>query len=127
MQVFRGSDIAYEPASHEDPSKPGVLKRVLASRNAFQSGHVQMLNWALLPAGHSFQLHYHEDMQEAFIIVRGNVQMRVDDHEVELSVGDAILIAPCERHSMHNASAEDAEYIVFGITSDRGGKTVVVQ
>ena len=33
MQIVRGSEIEFVPASHEDPQNPGVLKRVLATKN----------------------------------------------------------------------------------------------
>lgn len=59
------------PASHEDVRAPGVMKRVIAIREDFQAGHVQMLNWAVLPAGRSFRLHLHQDMQEVFVMISG--------------------------------------------------------
>ena len=51
MKWIAARDSGYVPASHEDPRSPGVLKRVIATRDLFQEGRVQMLNWALLPAG----------------------------------------------------------------------------
>ena len=33
MQIIRGSEIPLVAASHEDPKNPGVLKRVLATRD----------------------------------------------------------------------------------------------
>ena len=61
----------FVPASHEDPKNPGVLKRVIATQHEFQAGQVQMLNWAQLPVGSSFQPHFHEGMQEVFVLLRG--------------------------------------------------------
>ena len=126
MKVIRGSAIEFVPASHEDPQNPGVLKRVLATNADLQAGQVQMLNWARLPVGSSFASHYHQDMQEAFVILSGNVQMTVDDQQVELSHGDAILIDANEVHKMINVGDRDADYIVFGISSQKGGQTIVV-
>lgn len=127
MQLIRGSQLDFVPASHEDPEKPGVLKRVLATKNDLLKGQVQMVNWSRLPQGSSFQSHYHEDMQEVFVMLSGPVRMQVDDQAVELSAGDAILIAPREIHEMTNLSESDVEYLVFGISTEEGGKTVVVQ
>lgn len=128
MKVIRGDQIEFVPASHEDPANPGVLKRVLATKNQLLNGRVQMVNWARLPAGRSFQPHYHEDMQEVFIILNGTVTMQVsgdDDGTLcELRPGDAVLIEPREIHQMSNLSKRDVDYLVFGISTEEGGKTV---
>ncbi len=85
-----------------------------------------MLNWARLPAGSSFQSHYHEDMQEVFVILSGQVDMQVSGESRRMGPGDTVLIDPREIHRMTNVGADAAEYIVFGISSGRGGRTVVV-
>ena len=126
MQIIRGSQIEFVPASHEDPKNPGVLKRVLASKKDLLRGQVQMVNWSRLPVGSSFQPHYHEDMQEVFVMLNGRVSMAVNDETHELVGGDAILIEPREIHEMKNLCESDVEYVVFGISTEEGGKTVVV-
>ncbi len=126
MHIIRGSEIPLVAASHEDPKNPGVLKRVLATRDQLLEGRVQMVNWARLPRGSAFRAHYHEDMQEVFVIVSGRVSMSVEGTSVELAAGDAILVDPREVHTMQNACDSDVEYIVFGVTQDKGGQTVVV-
>ena len=126
MQIIRGSQIEFVPASHEDPQNPGVLKRVLASKKDLLRGQVQMVNWSRLPVGSSFQPHYHEDMQEVFVMLNGRVSMSVNDETHELTGGDAILIEPREIHEMKNLCESDVEYVVFGISTEEGGKTVVV-
>lgn len=127
MHVVRGSEIEFEPASHENPQDPGVLKRVLATKDQLVKGQTMMVNWSLLPVGKSFQAHYHEDMQEVFIILNGNVLMTVAEAAIELSKGDAILIDPREVHKMENVCDEAVEYVVFGISTEANGKTVVVE
>jgi len=127
MNVIRGSQIRFIPAAHEDANNPGVLKRVLATRDDLLGGRVQMLNWARLPGGRAFRPHYHEDMQEVFVIVSGQARMRVGDETVLLAAGDAIVVEPREVHEMENDTDHDVDYIVFGITLDQGGRTVVVE
>jgi mannose-6-phosphate isomerase-like protein (cupin superfamily) len=127
MHIIRGNDIDYIPASHERPDEPGVLKKVLVQAADLIDGKVQMINWALLPAGKSFQAHYHEDMQEIFILVQGRTQIDIKDESAELNTGDAVFIPVSAVHTMHNPYVEDAAYIAIGITLGRGGKTVVVE
>jgi mannose-6-phosphate isomerase-like protein (cupin superfamily) len=86
-----------------------------------------MINWALLPAGNSFQAHYHEDMQEIFILVQGSARIFIGDESDELNTGDAVFIPVAAVHTMHNPYSEDAAYIAIGITRGRGGKTIVVE
>lgn len=126
MRIIRGSDIEFVPASHEDAQNPGVLKRVLATRDELLKGRIQMINWAMLPAGSEFQAHYHEDMEEVFIILNGTVEMKVNSESHRLDAGDAIVIDMREIHSMKNLTDKDLEYVVLGISTEAGGQTVVV-
>jgi mannose-6-phosphate isomerase-like protein (cupin superfamily) len=127
MQFISASASGFVPASHEDPLNPGVLKRVMATRENFQAGHVQMLNWARLPMGSSFQRHYHEDMQEIFVLLAGTVEMQCGVNLTIMNPGDAVIVEAREAHQMTNIGREAAEYLVFGISSGQGGKTVVIE
>lgn len=126
MKVVRGKDLSFVAASHEDQLNPGTLKRVLFTKEDFANGRVQMVNWAKMPAGRSFQRHLHEDMDEVFVIVSGRVEARVGDEIVCLEAGDAVLI-PCKTpHQMRNITEGDTEYVVFGVSRELGGKTVIL-
>ncbi|HMP81055.1 MAG TPA: cupin domain-containing protein [Pirellulaceae bacterium] len=127
MKIIRGESIPYSPASHENPERPGVLKRVLAGKSELQVGRVQMVNWSWLKSGQSFRSHYHQDMQEIFIITHGQTEMSIDGTNVSLAPGDAVIVDPGEIHSMQAVGDEDVFYVVFGISSDQGGRTVVVE
>jgi mannose-6-phosphate isomerase-like protein (cupin superfamily) len=113
-------------ASHEDPKFPGVLKKVLLRADDFVVGKVQMVNWALLAPGRSFKRHYHEDMQEVFIIIRGDARITVGGREARIGPGDVVVIPVGDIHTMENIGEEAVEYIVVGISEEKGGKTVVV-
>jgi mannose-6-phosphate isomerase-like protein (cupin superfamily) len=126
MTIIRGSKIDYVPASHENPNDPGVLKKVLAKRNDLIKGRMQMINWAYLPVGKEFEPHYHEDMQEVFIILSGKVRIHVDDDSDELRKGDAVIIPVRAIHQMKNISDEAVEYIALGISTESGGQTINV-
>jgi len=126
MRIIRASDQSFVPAAHEDPKNPGVRKRVLAQRDELMVGRVQMINWARLPGHSTFRSHYHEDMEEVFIILDGQVVMQVDGQEHRLGPGDTIFIAPREVHLMANLTGSDVNYLVVGIAGGQNGKTVVV-
>jgi quercetin dioxygenase-like cupin family protein len=65
-------------------------------------------------------------MQEVFVLLSGQVTMQVGNAAVTMNPGDTVIIEPTEIHQMTNTSDELAEYLVFGIASGKGGKTVVV-
>ena len=126
MKVARFKNIDYLPASHEDKENPQVLKKVLLTHEDLILGRVQMVNWAKLPVGNKFRAHYHEDMEEIFIIMDGLVKVKVNAQEAELAKGDVVVIEPQEVHEMENTGSEDAYYIVIGITQGRNGKSINV-
>ena len=126
MKVIRADSIDWQPASHEDSANPGVWKRVLARRDDLIAGRVQMVNWSRLPPHASFRPHYHEDMQEVFVIIQGSVRMDAGGESTTLAAGDLVLIEPGEVHSMVNLNDAPAEYLVFGVSAETGGRTVVI-
>lgn len=126
MNIIRSHEREYIPASHENPDAPGVLKKVLLRRDELIQGGVQMINWALLPRGNAFQPHYHEDMEEIFIIIKGTARITIDNEEEMLSAGDTVVIPVRSVHVMEAAGEDDVEYIALGISQGKGGKTVVV-
>jgi len=126
MKIIRFDEIAKVPASHEDARDPGVLKKVLFRRDDLFVGRIQMINWAFLPPGKSFRMHYHQDMQELFIMMADGAVAVVDGKEVSLERGDALVVDPGETHEMKNPTEEEIEYMVVGIAGENKGKSVNV-
>ncbi len=124
MHFVSGSKIDFVPASHEDPNDPGVLKRVLLTHADLIEGQIMMVNWARLPREKSFQPHYHEDMQEVFVLLEGRATMTVNDQEFAMGPADALVVDPREVHSMRNTCDGDVTYLVFGVSMGQGGKTI---
>lgn len=125
MRIIRGSDITYIPASHEDKNNPGVLKKVLTRKNDLLDGRIMMINWAKLPKQKSFAPHFHEDMEEVFIIVSGSVLITVGEETEKMEKGDMVIIPVKSIHTMENKRTIDCEYIALGISKGDGtGKTV---
>jgi mannose-6-phosphate isomerase-like protein (cupin superfamily) len=127
MKTIASAGLSFVPAGHENPLSPGVLKKILLEKSDLQPGRVQMVNWASLGAGNKFARHYHEDMQEIFIIVQGRAEITVGAVTATLRRGDAVVIDPREVHQMLNSGMETVEYLAIGMTSEAGGKTVVVE
>ena len=127
MKTILASDRPYVPAGHENPLNPQVWKRVLFQQADLQAGRVQMVNWARLPPGKEFAAHYHEDMQEIFVILQGTARIVVANQTLTLHPGDAVRIDPREVHRMKNLGEQDVEYLAMGISSQQGGRTVVVE
>ena len=126
MKIIRSRDIEVLAASHEDVRSPGVYKKVILEKADFIEGRIQMVNWAFLPKGKSFRSHYHEDMQEIFIIIKGHLLIIVDNEQVELCEGDTVVVPVGSVHMMENIGKADVEYIVIGVSKGTGGKTIVV-
>lgn len=126
MIIVKFNDLDFIPSSHEDKNSPGVLKKILFSKDNITEGNIQMINWSKMPIGQSFNPHYHEDMDEIFIILSGKAKIKVGDEEEVLEKGDSILIPTKEIHVMENLSDFEIEYLAIGVTKGENGKTVVV-
>lgn len=127
MKKISTKTLDFIPASHEDQKDPGALKKVLFKTSDFSpKGKIQMINWVKLRRGKSFTPHYHEDMDEVFIIISGKVKMSIDSEEEILEKGDAVFAPMRSVHQMDNIGEEDACYIALGVSLGKGGKTVCV-
>ncbi len=126
MRIILAADRPTVPAGHENPASPGTWKRVLCQRDDLHPGRVQMINWATTPVGRQFAPHYHEDMQEVFIILQGEAELTAGGQTVVLRRGDAVVIDARETHAMRNVGDVPVEYVALGIAGSAGGKTVVV-
>lgn len=125
MKIIKGNALELVPAAHEDPKDPGVLKKVLFRKDDFRNGQVVVVNWSVLPKGKAFALHYHESLQEVFIIFKGKVTAKVNDEEFILESGDGLIVDYNEKHTMQNISDEDVIFLMFGVSDNPEGKTVI--
>ena len=115
MKIIRSNDITKTPASHEDSENPGVLKQVLLRQADIAPGRIQMINWSTLLPNKSFRSHYHEAMEEVFIILDGEVEITVEEEKAILKKGDAIVIPETAVHVMKNLTDREINYIAIGI------------
>ena len=126
MKIIRLKELEFLPAGHEDPKSPGVLIKILLQKRDLLADHLQMVNWAKLGVGKSFRPHYHQDMEEIFIILKGKSRIRIQEEEAELGKEQMVLIPLGQIHEMKNIGPEEVEYIVIGISQGKGGKTVLI-
>lgn len=115
MKIIRFTDIAQDPAAHEDPKDPGVVKKVLLTAQEGIQGKIQMINWATLLPGKSFRSHYHESMFEIYVMMADGAKATINGQKVSLGRGDALVVSPHENHEMKNTTATPIEYIVLGV------------
>ncbi len=126
MKIIRLHDLPKVRASHEDVGDPGVFKQILLKRDDLDAGRIQMINWSTLLPGKSFRSHYHEAMDEVFIVLDGEVEIAVNKEKETLGKGDAVVIPEGAVHIMKNLTDREVCYIAIGISRDPGGKTVIV-
>jgi len=128
MKKFSIKNLEFIPAAHEDPQNRGTLKKVIFTVNDVKiKGTVQMINWCKMETGKSFALHYHECMDEIFIILSGKAQIKIDKESALIQATDTIYVPKQAKHEMTNISKTNVEYIVIGIVKKPGGKTIVVK
>jgi len=86
-----------------------------------------MINWSTLLPGKTFQNHYHEAMDEIFIILNGSVNITVNNEVEKLTKGDAVVVPANLEHTMTNLGDTPIQYIAIGIIAGEDGRTVVVK
>lgn len=64
----------------------------------------------VIPSGCSSQLHYHPVAEETYYILKGTGKMIANDREFLVKPGDAIFIAPPEKHQIFANGSEDLEF-----------------
>ena len=66
----------------------------------------------IIPAGVKVKPHYHKEIEEIYFVSGGSGIMWLDGKEKKVVKGDAIVIKPGERHSIHNNTEEELRLIV---------------
>lgn len=127
MKTFTIKGKEFIPASHEDPKSPGALKIILGDSTLVDSNsHLQMINWAKIPEGKHFKPHYHEDMDEIFIIVEGKCEVTIKGEKKIIEKGDGVVVPTKSIHTMKNISKVDVIYLAIGFSLGKEGKTINV-
>jgi mannose-6-phosphate isomerase-like protein (cupin superfamily) len=67
----------------------------------------------LIPPGKSSALHYHQDTEESYFILKGEGWMKINEKEFILKPGHTCLIQPGEIHTIMNKGNEDLEFLAI--------------
>ena len=97
-----------EPVSHNPAAKKQVW---------FRKGELPpftQIARVIVPPGEVLAAHDHADMHELFIVLEGSLRMTVGGHPRYLESGDAIAVAPGEKHEILNSSAAPTILLVAG-------------
>lgn len=124
MKLIHISEKQFEPATHEDPNKPGVMKKVLFGSKDFDpSCGLRMLNYAVMQPGQSFALHSHDTLEEVFYILEGKGEITIGSETQELGPEMAVIVPKQTKHIMKNIGDIPLVYLAFGAAKE-DGKTV---
>jgi mannose-6-phosphate isomerase-like protein (cupin superfamily) len=75
-----------------------------------------------MPPGTSEVRHYHQKSNQFFYVLKGNLQIEVEENEVELNAGQGLHIEAGQRHQVFNRSAGDAEFLVVSNPPSHGDR-----
>ena len=126
MKKINSSDRAWEPAMHEDPEDPGVLKKVIVRHEEVnQASKLMMINLSKVPVGKTHKSHSHKSMEEIFYsqksfayFTEGEGEVRIEDEIETVGQGDRIIVPPAAVHQVKNTGDTELKYIGIGIALD---------
>ena len=75
-----------------------------------------------MPSGTAERRHFHQDAQQFFYVLAGELSLEVDGVEVLLKTGCGLRILPGQRHQALNRSAEDARFLVVSQPPSHGDR-----
>jgi mannose-6-phosphate isomerase-like protein (cupin superfamily) len=78
----------------------------------FVAGKALSVKQERMPAGSAEQLHFHENAQQFFFILKGKAGFEIDGALVEISEGEGIHIAPGQKHRIVNSTNAELEFIL---------------
>lgn len=102
--------VKLEEQSWHEADDRAVAREIASPRNS----RAEKLSIAdiIIPAGVKVKPHYHKEIEEIYFVSGGSGIMWLDGKEKKVVKGDAIVIKPGERHSIHNNTDEELRLIV---------------
>ena len=119
MKKVNEENLWWEPAAHEDPNDPGVLKKVIVRHEEVDpKSKLMMINLSKVPVGKTHKAHSHEDMEEVFYFTEGQGEVKIEDEIEQVKPGDRVIVPAKNMHSVKNTGADELKYIGIGIALD---------
>ena len=109
MDLKSISEIEFSNSSH-----PGQIKKVIFHGFEMRSSVTQVA-YAELRAGDIVEEHYHESMEEVFLILDGECEFSLDAVLYLLKKDDVIKIAPKIKHKLR--AFQDTKLYYFGVST----------
>jgi mannose-6-phosphate isomerase-like protein (cupin superfamily) len=100
---------------------PGIEARF--ARKHLESEHLGITYLRYAPNVRSPMAHSHREQEEAYVVVRGSGQIRLDDEIHELRQWDVVRIAPATIRAVE-AGSDGMELIAIGSDRPEGGDGV---
>jgi polyhydroxybutyrate depolymerase len=130
MRTIKSASVSFVPAGHENPLSPGVLKKVLLEKTDLQPGCIQMVNWASLGVGKRFARHYHEDMQEIFILVQGRQRSRSERRDdvgfVRLLLDDLAKVANIDPKRVYATGISNGGIMCYRLAAELSDRIAAI-
>jgi mannose-6-phosphate isomerase-like protein (cupin superfamily) len=93
-------------------------RRALGPEDFFSNW--EYVDHIVLPPGASLGRHRHQHMEEIFYVMDGTGSAEVGKESAPIKKGDAVPIMLNEPHAMVNNGTADLEFMVIGITMEKG-------
>ncbi len=119
MKKINQSQRIWEPATHEDPDDPGVLKKVIVQKEEVdKNSKLMMVNLCKVPVGKTHKAHSHKTMEEIFYFTKGGGEIRIEEEIEPVGPGDRVIVPATHVHQIKNTGNEELEYIGLGVALD---------
>ena len=119
VKIVNQNSRDWEPASHEDPEDPGVLKKVIVRHEELDpKSKLMMINLSKIPVGKTHKAHSHESMEEIFYFTEGEGEVRVGEEIEPVGPGDRVIVPATVEHQVKNTGNTELKYIGLGIALD---------
>jgi len=109
---------------YEGTDVPGEFRRLTEKLGGEQLALTQIR----IPAHSDFEQgtgHFHETIDEIYLVTRGRLTMRLDDDIHEVGPGTAVLVPPAVRRSHRNLGDEPVEMWAISIQLGHGDSTKI--
>ena len=118
--VVRAADV---PDHYAGTTVPGEFRRLTPALGTEQVA----LTFIHVPPHSDFEQgtgHYHDEVEELYVVTRGTLTMRFDDDMVPIEAGSAVRVAPATRRSHRNEGDEPVDLWAISVrsASDHGHK-----